>query len=110
MQVGQAVSNRICAKPGCPEPTNAKHCEQHAREADKARGSREQRGYGTAHQRERAAAIRALSQGPLTCWRCGQPIYRASDLHIGHDGNRRTMGPEHAACNLSAAGRARHGR
>lgn len=43
------------------------------------------------------------------CWRCLTPI-DPTNWHLGHDDDDRriTRGPEHPACNLSAAGRASH--
>lgn len=43
-------ASRVCPVPGCPQLTQGGRCTEHTREADQARGSRQQRGYGTAHQ------------------------------------------------------------
>lgn len=75
---------------------------------DKQRGTSAERGYGANHQAHRRDAEAALQRGEtLTCWRCGGPITRAADMHIGHDDEDRsiTRGPEHTNCNLAAAGR-----
>jgi hypothetical protein len=62
-----------------------------------------------AHQaRSRQAKQQVRTGQAVTCWRCGQPITDPTDLHIGHDDQDRdiTRGPEHALCNLRAAGKA----
>lgn len=64
-------------------------------------------GYGYDHRQERAALVAQLERdGHLICWRCGDPIYLAEDMHLGHDDFDRSIrhGPEHALCNLRAAG------
>ncbi len=38
---------RVCPVPGCPQLTAGGRCGTHRREADQARGSRHERGYGT---------------------------------------------------------------
>jgi hypothetical protein len=45
--------------------------------------------------------------GHLTCWRCTRLIPRGARWHVGHDDNQLDLirGPEHAACNVKAAGR-----
>lgn len=74
-------------------------------------GETTRRGYGTAHQRIRAYWAPIVAAGRANCWRCGLPIPPATEWtvpsgrvwHVGHDGGRRTRGPEHAKCNLEAA-------
>lgn len=78
------------------------------------RGTRAQRGYDTEYDRERRAWDRRIQAGERpVCWRCGAPIGPGEDWHLGHtdrdpEGRRRMAGPEHALCNLQAAGRAAH--
>jgi hypothetical protein len=107
------MAKRVCAEAGCPTLTDATRCTTHTRAKDKARGTRQQRGYTAEHDREARAWRERVARGELVkCWRCGKPITDPSDLHLGHDDLDRsiTRGPEHGrACNLSAAGRARHG-
>ena len=110
------MPRRVCSQPSCPTLVDAGarggRCTTHARSADRARGSREARGYGAAHQRERTAWQEAIDRGDLvTCWRCGEPITKGEPMDLGHDDHDRTItrGPEHAhRCNRSAAGRASH--
>ena len=101
---------RVCATPGCGTlvPTTAyRHlCPSCARTRDQARGTREDRGYGTTHQTTRTMWQHRIDAGEtVNCWRCGQPI--DGEWHLGHDDHDRsiTHGPEHALCNLQAAGR-----
>lgn len=102
---------RVCAEPACPTLTAAGsrggRCTTHRRAADKARGSREDRGYGSEHQAQSRHLKALVTAGHLVlCWRCGQRITEPDDLHLGHDDHDRniTRGPEHALCNLRAAG------
>lgn len=106
------MPKRVCAEPGCPTLTDTTRCPAHARARDKARGTRQARGYDAAHDREAKAWRERVARGErVTCWRCGLPITDPNDCHLGHDDFDRsiTRGPEHGrACNLSAAGKARH--
>lgn len=66
------------------------------------------RGYGSQHQKLRARWAPFVAAGQVDCGRCGAPITSGQDWHLGHDDHDRTKytGPEHAECNLSAAGQA----
>ena len=107
------MAKRVCAEAGCPQLTNTTRCPTHTRAKDKARGTRQQRGYDAAHVKEAAAWRAKIARGEhVTCWRCGLPITDPDDCHLGHDDRDRsiTRGPEHGrACNLRAAGKAAHG-
>ena len=94
-------AKRICGKPGCPTITHDRLCPKHLREADKARGSREQRGYDHAHRSLRKAFIPEHQAGTLICWRCRQLILPTEPFDLGHDDNDRTIyrGAEHQRCN-----------
>lgn len=103
---------KVCTQPGCPTIGNwtRGRCPIHERARDKQRGTRAQRGYDAAYDRERKAWQARLDHGErLTCWRCGNPIDPAA-WHLGHDDHDRTVihGPECPPCNLSAAGRISH--
>lgn len=70
------------------------------------------RKYGGDYQRRRAATAIEVIKGRATCWRCHKPIAPDAVWHLGHDdwlvdrnGDPIVNGPEHAACNLTAAGR-----
>ena len=102
---------RTCSVPGCPTLVTSGRCGLHEREADHARGTRQERGYDAKHDALRRLAIAKIAAGVVVrCWRCGGQIFTAHDLHIGHDDHDRTItrGPEHKLCNLSAAGRSAH--
>lgn len=108
-----ARAKHPCSVNGCPIPVphGTSRCPAHAREKDRARGTSAQRGYGTTHTRERKRWQNLIDAGaPVTCARCGGPILRGSEWHLDHAEDRsRYLGPSHARCNLSAAGRAAHG-
>lgn len=95
---------KVCAEPGCPTLTTTTRCPEHTRQRDRARGTRQQRGYDAEYDRRRRADADALSQGAvLTCWRCGKVI-PPHDYSLGHcDDNRAVIhGPEHLrGCNLA---------
>lgn len=103
---------RICPTRGCPLsiPASARYCPKHAREHDKARGTKTQRGYGKEFQAERKVWVRMVAEGVVNCWRCLKHIPPGSDFHLGHDDRDRSIirGPECPSCNLSAAGKASH--
>lgn len=77
----------------------------------------------TAHRRTRTAFADHLTHvGPITCWRCHQPIRPGEPWDLGHQTDRALGGtdtpdnlwPEHRHCNRSAGRRlgqflARHG-
>lgn len=103
-----------CAEAGCPTPVphGTSRCPTHTRDRDRARGSRQARGYNSDHDRTRRALAPLVATGRATCWRCGLPIHPGEPWDLGHDDHDRsiTRGPEHAStCNRSAAGRASHG-
>lgn len=103
---------RRCAGPSCPHlvPEGTRYCPDHEAQYQAHRGTPRQRGYDTDYRKTRAAAARAIAAGNAVCWRCGQPIPPGTDWHLGHDDHDRSIirGPEHAHCNLTAAGHASH--
>ena len=107
-----ARAMRPCLEDGCPTPVprGTSRCRDHARARDKARGTAQQRGYGTTYQRLRRALAPIVAAGRATCWRCGTPIGTGQPWDLGHHDTDRTIiqGPEHQHCNRSAAGRAAH--
>lgn len=87
-------------------------CPEHERARDKQRGPRAHgSGSDWQHTKLRRDWQRRMNQGEhVTCWRCGDDI-DPEHWHLGHDDADRSIyrGPECPSCNLSAAGRARHG-
>jgi hypothetical protein len=65
-----------------------------------------QRGYGTSHQKARAAAIAAHRDGD-PCARCGHPMHGdPANLDLDHSDDRtQYRGLAHRQCNRSAGGR-----
>jgi hypothetical protein len=82
-------------------------CPEHERAKDRARGTRQERGYDSEHDRIRARYQRRMDQGEMfTCWRCPRLIDPRS-WDLGHDDIDRTIyrGPECVACNRATSGR-----
>jgi hypothetical protein len=83
---------------------------------DRARGSRQERGYDTAYDRARAQWKRKLDRGERVD--CHAPIclmpmrllLPGAPFDLGHDEARNIRGPEHPLCNRSAGGKAAHAR
>lgn len=101
----------VCSVPGCPTyvERGQGRCDEHRRQRDRQRGSRQTRGYDVAHDRERAWWAPKVATGKVACWRCGKPIDGAEPWDLGHDDHDRSIyrGPEHVACNRATAGRRR---
>lgn len=69
------------------------------------RGSTTRRGYGTAHQRERASWVAKVDAGLVNCVRCKEPIEPGRPWDLGHNDERTGWtGPEHRVCNRRAGG------
>ena len=106
------MAMRVCK--GCPAiiPSSAYkgRCPDCARQADRARGTKTERGYGSEFNAERRTWQSRMNQGlRVTCWRCGD-LLDPEHWHLGHDDDDRGVirGPECPPCNLSAAGRSSH--
>lgn len=71
-----------------------------------SKGSTNQRGYGSAHQRLRAKWAPQVKAGQVNCWRCQQPIHPGQQWDLGHDDHDRGhyRGPEHARAKDCTAG------
>ena len=97
---------RRCAYTRCPRlvPDGERYCVEHKRARDHERGSAAQRGYGSAHQRERARWSQRMMAGErVVCPRCGCPILPGQRWDLGHNDSRDAWtGPEHAHCNRAA--------
>lgn len=106
------MTKRVCPTPGCPTiiDQHARRCPDCARQHERNRGSRQDRGYDKHHDRERKRWTKILAQTDVPCARCQEPINANTPWDLGHTDDRTTWtGPEHAAnCNRSAAGKAAH--
>lgn len=107
------MAHRVCSTPGCPtlipSGTRGGRCDTHRRAADKARGSREARGYGADHRRLRAAIVARIDAGQIVrCIHCGVRL-TAETLHLDHSDDRKTYrGASCSFCNQSIAGKKSH--
>jgi len=103
---------KVCAEPGCPTLTHTTRCTTHTRAKDKARGTRQQRGYDAAHEAERAKWAPIVATGEVKCWRCLVPIAPDQPWDLGHDDHDRSIyrGPECRRCNRATASRRNPGR
>lgn len=102
---------RICAVPGCPTayPDRNTYCPTHRRKADKARGTRQARGYNAGHDKLRAQWAPKVATGRVPCARCGEPIAPGASWALDHSDDRtHYLGPSHTHCNNSAGGKAAH--
>lgn len=105
---------KVCSTPGCPELTASSRCPQHTRATDKARGSRQARGYTWTHDRLRAQWATRIRTHGAHCHaeHCLEPTRRINPgdpWDLGHTPDRqRWTGPEHRRCNRSAGGRNAH--
>jgi hypothetical protein len=99
------VSYRVCAEKGCPtlieQGSRDGRCDTHRREKDKARGTRQARGYDHRHEKKRSHWAPKVATGKVNCWRCNKRISPLEPWDLGHDDTDRTIwrGPEHVACN-----------
>lgn len=103
---------KVCPTPGCPTliPVKARHCVPCAQDCERARGTRQQRGYDAEHDRLRKRYAHKVASGTAFCARCRQPITPGQSWHLDHTDDRTGyLGASHALCNLSTAGRAAHG-
>jgi hypothetical protein len=93
---------KVCAEAGCPELTTTTRCPSHTRAKDRARGTRQERGYNVAHERLRAKWSRKVATGLVACARCAERISPLEPWHLDHTDDRTGyLGPSHVACNVS---------
>lgn len=90
----------------CPVLVTSGRCQVHQEALDRRRGDTSQRGYGREHARLRREWARKVTAGQVDCARCGGPIQPDEPWHLDHADDREGyLGPSHARCNESAAGR-----
>lgn len=105
---------KVCAQPGCPELTDKRHCPDCASAYERQRGTRQQRGYTSQHDRLRARWKPRVELGQvdchaLTCLHTTRRIHLGMAWDLGHTPDRTAWtGPEHERCNRSAGGHAVH--
>lgn len=105
---------RVCSQPGCPTLGAARRCPEHQAQAERARGSRQQRGYDAEHDRLRARWKPRVERGGVHCHAatCLMPtrlILLGQPWDLDHNDDRTGYrGPAHALCNRAAGGRAAH--
>ena len=84
-----------------------RYCDEHAAEYERTRGTRQERGYGAAHDAERRKWAPLVATGTVRCVRCGKFIAPDAQWSPDHSDDRaRYLGPAHRRCNLIAGGRA----
>lgn len=110
------MTKRVCPTPGCPTLVDSGSCTRCSRTKDKARGTRQERGYDAVHDKLRADLQRSLDAGQVIyCWRCRlKGVLTKIDptnWHLGHDDQDRTTyrGPECPPCSLASRSKDRSG-
>jgi hypothetical protein len=106
-------ATRVCSTPGCADLTDHPSglCDDcraaRYKQADAARPSSAERGYGPAHQQLRREWAPRVEAGGVNCTRCGILIVPGTAWDLGHDDNDRSRytGPEHQVCNRATRGR-----
>ena len=83
-----------------------RRCPRHAKAYEQRRGSSTERGYGSAHQRARAAWQRRIDDGEhVVCATC-PTVITGRMWQLGHDHvNGGYLGPQCVPCNASDGGR-----
>lgn len=101
-------AKKPCSVPGCPILVSGRpRCTEHQRAWEKARGTKQQRGYDRDHDRLRVQ-LAPLAYGQL-CPSCGQRMLPGQPLDLMHNADRTGyLGMGHALCNQSDAGKAAH--
>ena len=99
---------RVCSQAGCPELVEQGardgRCTTHQRTKDKARGTRQQRGYDRAHELTRAALL-PKAYG-TRCPHCLEYMWPHQALHLDHTEDRKNyIGIVHEHCNTSDGAR-----
>jgi hypothetical protein len=107
------MAKRPCLEPGCPVLVDAGRCTKHRRALDRARGTRQERGYDAAYDQVHREYQARMDAGEVfICWRCpeiGRPSHpvdpRPGRWHLGHSNDDRSVirGPQCPASNLATA-------
>lgn len=95
---------QVCVERDCHILAQRTRCDEHTRAKDKARGTKQQRGYDAEYDALRKADLRRLGAGEvLTCWRCKR-VVMPHEYSLGHCDDDRSIihGAEHLRqCNLA---------
>jgi hypothetical protein len=94
---------KVCATTGCPEVIDTTYCDDCMEAKDKARGTRQERGYGAVHERTKAALLPDAYGTP--CIYCGERMWPHQNLVLDHTEDRKGYrGIVHADYRDCAAG------
>lgn len=98
---------KVCSIPGCPKLQSESKCPTHRREHERARGTRQQRGYDANHDALRKQWAPLVATGNVKCWRCKTYIPTEAAWDLGHvdEDRSRYRGPECVPCSRATAGR-----
>jgi hypothetical protein len=98
---------RVCSQPGCPSLQPEPKCPTHRSQAERQRGTRQERGYDAGHEAERKRWAPLVATGNVKCWRCREHIPADAAWDLGHDDRDRSKyrGPECRPCNRATSGR-----
>lgn len=103
------TAGRRCPAPGCPTILTGgeRRCAKHAREYEQQRGTRQQRGYDTNHDRLRAHHQARIDRGEdVRCVTCDVRLTgRAWQLGHDHERGFGYIGPQCVPCNTADGGR-----
>lgn len=81
------MRTKVCSTPGCPTPTHKTYCQECERARDKARGTRQERGYGAEHMATRDELLPQAYGTP--CRYCGQRMWPHQHLVLDHTADRK---------------------
>lgn len=96
------MAKKVCAEPGCPVLTDTTRCPDHTRARDKARGTRQARGYDAEYDKQKRAPAFANA---THCATCGKPFTPDNPKTAGHviairdGGQGAPIKPECRRCN-----------
>lgn len=107
------ATKRVCIQSGCGTLIEAglSRCVEHERDRDKARGTRQERGYDAEHDAARRKWLDLIDNGSLVyCARgCGARFRPGDMFHLDHTDDRQGYrGPSCERCNTSAGAKASH--
>lgn len=94
----------------CGALSSGTRCPAHRQAKERVRQAGRAPGRYAQNKGLRAQWSPQVEQGSVKCRRCKKPIRPGTKWHIGHPDRECSapVGPEHATCNLPAAGRSAH--